>query len=119
MIDGIANELYHALSPEVVGNWEAALAENPEAAWYENRLNADSADFSEARDIGSLTLNPYDAIGVDIDPQVLDWAREQFRKLGPEVHRSMVQIDFSTIERHCPQRMPIARLMKQALKEFS
>jgi len=49
----------------------------------------------------------------------LDWAREQFGKLGPDIYRNMAQMDFSTAERCCPQRMPIARLMKQALKEFS
>jgi predicted aldo/keto reductase-like oxidoreductase len=49
----------------------------------------------------------------------LDWAREQFCKLGPDIYRNMAQIDFSTAERRCPQRIPIARLMKQALEEFS
>jgi predicted aldo/keto reductase-like oxidoreductase len=49
----------------------------------------------------------------------LDWAREQFGKLGPEVRLRMAQIDYGAAERHCPQRMPIARLMQQALEEFS
>jgi len=49
----------------------------------------------------------------------LDWAREHFRHLGPEVHRCMAQIDFRAAERRCPQRMPIARLMKRALEDFT
>jgi len=49
----------------------------------------------------------------------LDWAREHFRQLGSAVHRYMAQIDFSAAERRCPQRMPIARLMKRALDDFS
>jgi uncharacterized protein len=48
----------------------------------------------------------------------LDWARESFHQLGPAVHRSMPQVDYGAAEQHCPQRMPIARLMQHALKTF-
>jgi hypothetical protein len=49
----------------------------------------------------------------------LDWAREHFRRLGPDVHRRMVDTDYAAAENCCPQRMPIARLMRQALEDFT
>jgi predicted aldo/keto reductase-like oxidoreductase len=49
----------------------------------------------------------------------LDWAREQFQRLGPEVHRRMAQTDYTAAEGCCPRRMPIARLMRQALEDFT
>ncbi|MDX9786456.1 MAG: aldo/keto reductase [Desulfobacterales bacterium] len=49
----------------------------------------------------------------------LDWARTYFRDLGAEVHQSMAQIDFSAAEQCCPQKMPIASLMKRALMDFA
>jgi predicted aldo/keto reductase-like oxidoreductase len=49
----------------------------------------------------------------------LDWAREQFQRLGPDVHRWMAQADYTTAEGCCPHRMPIARLMREALEEFT
>ncbi len=48
----------------------------------------------------------------------LDWAREHFRSLGPAVHRRLAQLDYGPAERCCPQKMPIARLMRQALEDF-
>jgi predicted aldo/keto reductase-like oxidoreductase len=48
-----------------------------------------------------------------------DWARAQFGKLSPKVRRRLKSIDFSTAEARCPQHMPIARLMRQALEDFS
>jgi hypothetical protein len=48
----------------------------------------------------------------------LDWAREHFRRLGPAVHRRLAQLDYDPAERCCPQKMPIARLMRQALEDF-
>ncbi len=48
----------------------------------------------------------------------LDWARAHFRDLPGEVQREMGRIDFSEAERRCPQKMPIAKLMRQALKDF-
>ncbi len=49
----------------------------------------------------------------------LDWARDAFAKLGPEVRRNMAEIDFATAERCCPQKMPIARLMQKALEDLA
>jgi uncharacterized protein len=49
----------------------------------------------------------------------LDWAREHFQKLGPDVHRRMAGADYNAAERRCPQKMPIARLMRQALEDFT
>ena len=48
----------------------------------------------------------------------LDWAREHFQRLGPDVHRRMAHTDYADAERCCPQKMPIARLMRQALEDF-
>jgi hypothetical protein len=47
-----------------------------------------------------------------------DWARACFGDLNPDIHRQMASLDFSTAEARCPQRMPIARLMRQALEDF-
>jgi uncharacterized protein len=49
----------------------------------------------------------------------LDWAREYFQGLGPDVHRRLAETDFSTAEHRCPQRMPVARLMQRALEDFT
>jgi predicted aldo/keto reductase-like oxidoreductase len=49
----------------------------------------------------------------------LDWAQEHFHRLGPEVHRCLAHTDFAAAERCCPQKMPIARLMRQALEDFT
>lgn len=49
----------------------------------------------------------------------LDWARQEFARLGADVHRRMARIDFATAERCCPQGMPIARLMKKALEDLA
>lgn len=48
-----------------------------------------------------------------------DWARAQFGTLSPKVQRRLKSFDFSNAEARCPQRMPIARLMRQALEDFS
>lgn len=48
-----------------------------------------------------------------------DWARAQFGTLSPTVRRRLRSMDFNTAEARCPQRMPIARLMRQALEDFS
>jgi predicted aldo/keto reductase-like oxidoreductase len=48
-----------------------------------------------------------------------DWARAQFGTLSPKVRHRLKSIDFSTAEARCPQHMPIARLMRQALEDFS
>jgi uncharacterized protein len=49
----------------------------------------------------------------------MDWAREHFQRLGPDVRRRLAATDFSVAERRCPQKMPIARLMRQALEDFT
>ena len=49
----------------------------------------------------------------------MDWAREEFARLGADVHRRMARIDFATAEKCCPQGMPIARLMKKALEDLA
>lgn len=49
----------------------------------------------------------------------LDWAREYFQRLGPEVHRRLAQTDYAAAERRCPQKMPVARLMQRALEDFA
>jgi uncharacterized protein len=49
----------------------------------------------------------------------LDWARERFQSLGPEVHRRLAHTDFAAAEHRCPQKMPIARLMQRALEDFT
>jgi predicted aldo/keto reductase-like oxidoreductase len=49
----------------------------------------------------------------------LDWALSHFRHLGPDVHRRMAHTDFTVAERCCPQKMPIVRLMRQALDDFA
>jgi hypothetical protein len=48
-----------------------------------------------------------------------DWAREHFKKLGPDVQQCIAQIDYSVAERRCPQNMPIARLMRLAMDDFA
>jgi predicted aldo/keto reductase-like oxidoreductase len=48
-----------------------------------------------------------------------DWARTQFGVLTPKVRRRLTSMDFSAAEARCPQKMPIARLMRQALEDFS
>jgi predicted aldo/keto reductase-like oxidoreductase len=48
-----------------------------------------------------------------------DWARAQFGTLSPKMTRRLKSMDFSDAEARCPQRMPIARLMRQALEDFS
>lgn len=48
-----------------------------------------------------------------------DWARAHFGDLAPDIRRQMASLDFSVAEARCPQRMPIARLMRQALEDFS
>jgi aryl-alcohol dehydrogenase-like predicted oxidoreductase len=42
-----------------------------------------------------------------------------FRKIQPVVRRRLVGSDFSEAERRCPQRMPIARLMREAAERFA
>jgi hypothetical protein len=46
-------------------------------------------------------------------------ARLEFQDLGPAVRRRLAQLDFSEAEKQCPQRLPIAKLMHEALDELS
>ncbi len=48
-----------------------------------------------------------------------DWAKTRFGALTPKVRRRLKSTDFSAAEARCPQQMPIARLMRQALEDFS
>ncbi len=49
----------------------------------------------------------------------LDWARENFNALPGETRRDMGRIDLAAAERACPRNMPIARLVRRAMEEFS
>jgi len=42
-----------------------------------------------------------------------------YHKLGPHLQERIEKEDFSIVENHCPRRMPIGRLMKEALHEFA
>jgi predicted aldo/keto reductase-like oxidoreductase len=49
----------------------------------------------------------------------MDWARSHFKQIPADVRQQLARADFSTAERRCPQRMPIARLMRRALDDFA
>jgi len=42
-----------------------------------------------------------------------------FRKIPPDIQRQIAAADFSAAERRCPQQMPIGRLLREALVDFS
>ncbi len=48
-----------------------------------------------------------------------EWAREHFGTLPASVHHELARADFSAAEACCPQRMPIGRLMREALEDFA
>ncbi|MFZ1983991.1 MAG: aldo/keto reductase [Desulfatitalea sp.] len=48
-----------------------------------------------------------------------DWAKAHFSALPATVRRMLPLTDFSAAEERCPQRMPIGRLMKEALEDFA
>ncbi len=48
----------------------------------------------------------------------LDWSREHFQQLPADVQQQLSRVDFEEAERRCPQGMPIARLMRKAVKDF-
>jgi hypothetical protein len=48
-----------------------------------------------------------------------EWAREHFGQLPPSVVGELARMDFSAAEACCPQRMPIGRLMREALEDFA
>jgi predicted aldo/keto reductase-like oxidoreductase len=41
-------------------------------------------------------------------------ARQLFAELPADVRAKMTSVDYSLAERHCPNRMPVARLMSEA-----
>ncbi len=47
-----------------------------------------------------------------------DWARVHVGKLLGAVRRQMADLDYGEAERRCLQKLPIARLMRQALDYF-
>jgi predicted aldo/keto reductase-like oxidoreductase len=46
-------------------------------------------------------------------------ARQSFAQIPAEVRNRLTSIDYSTAEARCPQRMPIGRLMKQAVDKLA
>ncbi len=47
-----------------------------------------------------------------------DWAREKFAALPQHVRSQMATIDYTEAEARCPQGMPIARLMREAIESY-
>ena len=47
-----------------------------------------------------------------------EWAREHFGNLPASMRRELACADFRAAEARCPQRMPIGRLMREALEDF-
>jgi predicted aldo/keto reductase-like oxidoreductase len=48
-----------------------------------------------------------------------DWARQHFQKLPRSTRRRLASIDFSAAQARCPNRMPIAQLMREALEDYA
>ena len=48
----------------------------------------------------------------------LDWSRAHFQQLPADVQQKLATADFEEAERRCPQGMPIAKLMRLAVKDF-
>jgi uncharacterized protein len=48
----------------------------------------------------------------------LDWARAHFQKFSSRVRQQISETDYREAERHCPQNMPIAKLMRRAVEDF-
>ena len=46
-------------------------------------------------------------------------AAEGFRKITPNIQRRLSRLDYSAAERNCPQGLPIARLMREAIKKLA
>ena len=49
----------------------------------------------------------------------LDWARDCFKALPRGVQKEMARVDYRAAEQRCPQKMPIAKLMREALEDFA
>jgi predicted aldo/keto reductase-like oxidoreductase len=48
-----------------------------------------------------------------------DYARNRFHSIAPEARAAMVGMDYAAAEERCPNRMPIGRLMREALIELA
>ena len=46
----------------------------------------------------------------------LERATAQFREIPPSIRKQMAIMDYTNAEAVCPQRMPIGRLMKEAVR---
>ena len=47
------------------------------------------------------------------------YATSEFRKIPPKIRARLTGFDYSPAEKKCPQKMPIARLMREAADELS
>jgi hypothetical protein len=48
-----------------------------------------------------------------------DHACERFRNIAPSIRRQMADLNYSLAEQRCPQKMPIGKLIREAVKELS
>jgi len=48
-----------------------------------------------------------------------DWAARKFAEIPSETQGKIANSDYSSAEEMCPQKMPIAQLMKEAYLELS
>jgi hypothetical protein len=48
-----------------------------------------------------------------------DYARRRFRSIAPDTRGAMASLDYAAAEARCPRRMPIGRLMHEALIELA
>ena len=46
-------------------------------------------------------------------------ARSKFQEIGPAARARLAQLDFTEAEKQCPQRLPIGKLMREAIDELS
>jgi len=47
-----------------------------------------------------------------------DYAAGQFHKISQSIRNAMAAIDYAPAEARCPRKMPIGKLMREALDEF-
>jgi predicted aldo/keto reductase-like oxidoreductase len=48
-----------------------------------------------------------------------DYARQRFRTIAPNIRRQMADLNYSLAEQRCPQKIPIGKLITQAVEELS
>jgi uncharacterized protein len=48
----------------------------------------------------------------------IDRARAELRALGTVCHEALARADYRAAEARCPQRLPIARLMRDAQRDL-